>query len=429
MADRDTYDGYVLQKVFPEPGALLRSPFPSLAETITDCDVVVDTNVLLLPYRAGASSLQEIRTVYTALQQAGRLFVPAQVAREFARNRATKLTEMYKALSDERSRPSKAKHIAFPLLEGLEAFAGLQQAANVLSEAVKSYQSAVDRVLSEVQGWGWNDPVAAMYREVLAEPDIVRDQSQDISEVRRELERRFSNKIPPGYKDGGKDDGGIGDFLIWLTILEIGRERRKPLVFVTGEEKADWQHRADNRGLMPRFELVDEYRRASGGQPFYLIQLSGLLALMNVGETVLTEIREEEDREREPAVEEVECVHCGSQTTWRLGRALGATGRPSCTTCGDWFFIHRTANGVISRNPTQRVQKREIVPEVVACPYCGDAVETRLGVDQGDSAAPVCEGCGERFHAHRSRSGVFSRRVGGVAPDQGLESGAPDQPE
>src|SRR5262249_48178151 len=93
--------------------------------------------------------------------------------------------------------------------------------------------------------------------------------SQAREVIAKELEYRIVHKIPPGYKDASKDDRGVGDLLIWMTILEIGAERQKPLLFVTGEEKADWQHRSDNRGVLPtpreRIAVLQGWLRTSIG--------------------------------------------------------------------------------------------------------------------------------------------------------------------
>jgi hypothetical protein len=66
------------------------------------------------------------------------------------------------------------------------------------------------------------------------------------------------------------------------------------LVFVTGEEKADWFNRTDNRASFPRYELVDEYRRHSGGGALSLISLHEFLELMKLPAEVLSEVRSAE---------------------------------------------------------------------------------------------------------------------------------------
>jgi PIN domain-containing protein len=124
--------------------------------------------------------------------------------------------------------------------------------------------------------------------------EVVVDTTKPLGEVQEEHLRRFANKIPPGYKDQAKDDQGIGDFLIWLTILEIGSTRRTSVIFVSGEEKADWWHRSEQQPLYPCFELVDEFRRVSGGCSFHIIKFSQLLGLFGASTEVVAEVQEEE---------------------------------------------------------------------------------------------------------------------------------------
>jgi hypothetical protein len=104
--------------------------------------------------------------------------------------------------------------------------------------------------------------------------------------------------MPPGYKDGAKADTGIGDYLIWLSLLRIGREKNKDLVFVTGEEKSDWFVRSGGEAVYPRPELVDEYRRASAGKNLRLSTLHGLLREMQAPSSVINEVQRAEDREK-----------------------------------------------------------------------------------------------------------------------------------
>src|SRR5579859_5356824 len=130
----------------------------------------------------------------------------------------------------------------------------------------------------EINQWGWNDPVTSIYRETFT-GEVVNKHAINNEAIQTELKYRFANKIPPGYKDAAKEDGGVGDLLIWKSILEIGKARKRPLVFVSGEEKADWCYRSDNRGMLPRYELIDEFRRASSGNAFCMVSFSELLKL------------------------------------------------------------------------------------------------------------------------------------------------------
>jgi hypothetical protein len=44
------------------------------------------------------------------------------------------------------------------------------------------------------------------------------------------MQWRTDNQVPPGYKDASKDDKGIGDFLIWKSILDLGKKKNRDLV-------------------------------------------------------------------------------------------------------------------------------------------------------------------------------------------------------
>lgn len=85
--------------------------------------------------------------------------------------------------------------------------------------------------------------------------------------------------------------------LIWKTILHVAKEKACDVIFVSGEEKSDWWHKSGGRQLYPRFELLDEFRRSSGGRSLYIVSLSELLAIYGVDQALVTEVRESERAE------------------------------------------------------------------------------------------------------------------------------------
>lgn len=123
---------------------------------------------------------------------------------------------------------------------------------------------------------------------------VVVDITLKEDDLRGDVLFRQIHRIPPGYKDASKEIGAAGDLIIWQTILEIGRTRKSHLVFVSGEEKADWWYRASEGVLYPRFELVDEYRRASDGKTFHIVRLADVLAEFGARQEVVDAVRVEE---------------------------------------------------------------------------------------------------------------------------------------
>jgi PIN like domain len=131
-------------------------------------------------------------------------------------------------------------------------------------------------LVSEIRAWRGDDPVVSIYARVFNK-DTVIDLPWDEKareEYLKEMTWRYQHKVPPGYKDARKEDGGIGDFLIWKSLLSLGANKKMDLAFVTGEQKSDWFVRGDGGPVYPRHELVDEYRRASDGKSLRLMSLN-----------------------------------------------------------------------------------------------------------------------------------------------------------
>ncbi|NLS04331.1 DUF4935 domain-containing protein [Rhizobium sp. P32RR-XVIII] len=287
-----TEDGqpvFLLEDLYPDAKSLFA---PSHVPSADHADTLVsfDTNALLLPYNIGSQDLTALAKVLKELAESNRLFVADRVAREFIKNRDRKLADMLKALRDKTSRVQLPEQKLSPLLDGVEGYEDVTAASEKLSSAWKEYRKAQDKILTKMRDWRGTDPVSLVYNEVLADGRIV-DLSESREALLKEWETRRSNKTPPGYKDSGKDDTGVGDFLIWKVLLKLGANHKKDLIFVTGEEKADWFVRSDAERVYPRPELVDEYRRASGGKSIRLSTLGELLEEMKVAAEVVSEVK------------------------------------------------------------------------------------------------------------------------------------------
>src|SRR6266404_3398557 len=267
-----------LNESFPEASAIFSVFLSPLKSILKDSIFVLDTNVLLVPYTVNAKSLEDIKGTYAKLIKKKQLIVPAQVSREFAKNRAKKIAELFQLLSRKRNKVSALHDGGYPLLKPIPAYSDLLSIEKEIDEKAAEYRKAIDKILSHIRSWRWDDPVSTIYRE-LFDPTIIVESPESWTEMEIDLKRRVSNRIPPGFKDASKDDGGIGDLLIWRTILHLGQTRKSHVVFVSGDEKADWWLRSEGEALYPRFELVDEFRRISEGREFHIVKFSELLEL------------------------------------------------------------------------------------------------------------------------------------------------------
>lgn len=293
---KENYDIFISNLVYPDAQAIFQFHLKPLNEIKDDCYVVVDTNALLVPYTVNPKSLQEIRNTYLKLVESKRLIIPGQVAREFARNRASKVSELYQQLSKKRDAQGLPRLEPYPLLESMSEFKEALELSSKIDSYTREYRKKLGEVLSRIKDWIWDDPVSLIYRELFS-ADVVVDLPIDDKvkeEIEKDLDNRSTHSIAPGYKDSSKPDKGVGDLLIWRTILDTAYKHSKSVIFVSIDEKSDWWYQSEKQALYPRYELVDEFRRASNQQSFHIVTFSRFLELYGASQDVINEVRREE---------------------------------------------------------------------------------------------------------------------------------------
>ncbi|WP_141233032.1 PIN domain-containing protein [Pseudomonas sp. Irchel 3A7] len=283
---------WALEDLYPSVSDLLR---PSLVKGASDPDVliVLDTNVLLLPFKVGGREFSEIKAVFTKLAEEGRLRVPNRVIREYLKNRDTHLGSILKSVQDKASAVLNVGGNLPHFFKDLDVTNPVLEADDHLKKAGRDYVKALQPLIDRMKAWRGDDPVTLAYQKIFGR-EVVVEYEPNRAQVAQDWKARLDKKVPPGYKDAGKPDKGIGDFLIWLTILEIGNSNQKDVIFVTGEEKADWLVRSGNEGVYPRPELIDEFRRITNGKSLQLLKLADLLREVGVSEGVVEDVRDAE---------------------------------------------------------------------------------------------------------------------------------------
>jgi predicted nucleic acid-binding protein len=271
---------FLAEELIPNAAESFLHPIPALEDAIKTADIVLDTNVLFRPYREGGENFKELIDVFRGLRAEQRLFLPAQAAREFIRHRPQVLGELQKQMSDKIRQYVSIKALNLPALEEMEEYLQLNETIEKTENLAKDLAKAGDSLLQSLRSWEWNDPINLAYSKLFGADNIL-ELPINREQALAELKRRHTHRIPPGYLDNSKETLNIGDFLIWMTILELGGKNKKPLVFVTLDQKSDWQQRSNGNGFLPRFELQDEYRRKSGGKSFYAVAPRKLLELLS----------------------------------------------------------------------------------------------------------------------------------------------------
>jgi hypothetical protein len=283
---------FKLEETFPNLQDLLQ---PHVLPPLKSQDVIValDTNALLLPFELKPGNLASLESVYERLRKEDRLIVPGRALREFVNLRDKKLANLVQALNNRKG--NQQYELTLKLIT-VEQATKAASAAKTIQQAKHEYDEVITTIVDNIRSWRGNDPVTEMYNRIFCEVSLVDlpYEKGNIESYLAEFRRRVAAKVPPGYKDKGKDDEGIGDFLIWKTLLNVGKDRQFHLAFVTGEEKSDWFVRSEQATIFPRIELVDEYRRASGGKLIRLLSLHELLRELDLEPDFVNEVERAE---------------------------------------------------------------------------------------------------------------------------------------
>lgn len=229
-----------LRAAFPDAQGIFDAQHRKLEDIKGTCIVALDANVLLLPYKFEDVSLPDVIAVYKLLAEGGRLIIPAQAAREFAKHRSTKVANLVKYLREQASLSGPVLKKKVGALTGHAGYDAAKEKALQVAAQVKEVQATINAVADEIAADVGEDPVSVAYRQIFAA--TVKDDPEDCQDeaaFRAELKQRYEARQPPGYKDGAKSDAGAGDLIIWKTILAEGAARKSDCIFVTGEEKPD----------------------------------------------------------------------------------------------------------------------------------------------------------------------------------------------
>jgi PIN like domain len=259
------YNKFILNDLFSDPATVFSRLSPSINDLSSDCIYTLDANVLLAPFQLNDPLGVTTISIYRHLSSHNRLYVPKRAAQEFAKNRTKvladahgKIVEALKAANNSTPSP-----IVFPFLHGTDAYGVFSEAARTLMTARKEYLNTLGQLGERLTDWVWNDPVSSLYRDIFTSSTII-DHGKQEKEIEDDLVRRTTHSIPPGFKDKKKDDGGIGDVMIWHTLKAVAKEKGKHVIFVSNEQKPDWAVVSHDTVVGVRPELCHEFLSDTG---------------------------------------------------------------------------------------------------------------------------------------------------------------------
>lgn len=262
--------------------------FASLWQTAT---IVIDANLLLNLYCYPKAAREEMLGVLEKV--ADRLWVPFHAVLEYQRNRAAILKEQKGRFRDVRDIVASARGDLRNKLEQLnlpERHSLIDPASllDSVEEAVQDFLSKLDKLEEEQVDVHQHDSLRDRIDKILVGCVGEEPSQAELDAVKADALKRFEFNIPPGNADAGKDQGknprysygglkydsALGDLYIWKQLLSYSAKANPSgVILVTDDRKPDWWNIIDSGGrktLGPRPELIDEIRRESGVQSFWM---------------------------------------------------------------------------------------------------------------------------------------------------------------
>lgn len=290
---------------------------------------VLDANVLLSLYRYSDATRAELLQVFRSL--GNRLWVPHQVVYEYLINRLKVIGEQAKVYEDS----IKSVELIRKGLENNNHHPFVS--ANTLVESA----SVFEKLLGELSD---NKSV----HEGRISSDEIKEQLISLLEgkvgggfdrTRLELilkdgASRYEQKIPPGYKDIKKAGDTVvftemckpfGDYIVWLQVIEKAQLSKKPVIFVTGDNKEDWWLTFQGKTIGPQPQLVEEFLQETS-QQFYMYPPDRFLERANAflkqetSQEAMNEIRNLRDEGDEPSLADAALFDSAVNEVWPVAK-------------------------------------------------------------------------------------------------------------
>lgn len=244
-----------------------------------DCIFVFDANVLLNIYRYTPRTVSRVFEILEHYKD--RIWLPNQAAHEFLVNRLSVISTQFDAYLDIEQKVDKlinnlatemGKYRRHPFINVAEIVMFFQQSAQQAKHRlVEVHEHHPDLLTSDTLWERLTDLFDGRVGPSYADAEL--------QQKYKDSEKRFNQKIPPGYADAKTKEGvrQYGDAILWFQMLDFAKTAKKPLVFVTNDVKEDWWLTLKGRTIGPRPELIQEMH-ANASVKFYIYQMEQFIS-------------------------------------------------------------------------------------------------------------------------------------------------------
>jgi len=262
-----------------------------------NCIFVLDTNVLFNLYRYSPKLRERFIEILDKISN--RIWIPHQVALEYYNNKSMIInTEInkYKIILDIVSNCSK--DIKNDIIKR-DLSRKYTATSEITSELIKKIDDSFDIINKDLKDIIDKYPqkedfahidqtISKLFTEKVGKPYSI----EVLEQLSEEASRRYKLELPPGYEDE-KEKKGIkkyGDLILWFQIIDMAKEKKKPVILICEDLKGDWWWAPSGMTVGPRHELVQEFALKTE-MLFYMYSLDQFMSYAN--EYINTKVEKE----------------------------------------------------------------------------------------------------------------------------------------
>ncbi|ENK2264143.1 TPA: peptidase C14 [Vibrio parahaemolyticus] len=210
--------------------------------------ILIDTNILSYLFKLHANARIEFFTWAKSVIKQNRLFIPEWAANEYL-NRVT--TNKLNDYSHKSVNPKTAQKAYEALYEMASLFVddkllkesghteGREQYLEDFKSTIESLDKYTRPFKAQFNTGDVHNEIVEYFSDVVLKSDI----ASICARASQEGDARYEHRLPPGFKDGHKDENRFGDLIIWFELIEKSKESKldfDSVLFLTNDEKSDW---------------------------------------------------------------------------------------------------------------------------------------------------------------------------------------------
>lgn len=253
---------------------------------------IFDTNVLLNLYRYSDETSKKFLETIVKLEK--RVWIPYQVGLEFNRTRLKVITDQKKHYEDFEKKindilgeiENKNRNPFLPLSLFEKLLTIKTEIKDEVDKRTKIYDESLmlDPLLNQINSI-FNGKVGECF-----DPEFLKL-------LYVEGEKRYKDKIPPGYMDSPKPEPEkYGDLIIWKQIITKSKGENIDIIFILDDRKEDWWLEHHGKTISARPELLREFKSETKQKchfykPFQFLEYSNEYLGNSVKEEVIEEVK------------------------------------------------------------------------------------------------------------------------------------------